>query len=49
MFVRCGNTISTHFTVDNGAKQGRVISPSLFNIYMDKLSIALNSSGIGDT
>ena len=47
MFVRWGNTISTHFTVANGVKQGRVISPILFNIYMDKLSIALNSSGIG--
>ena len=47
MFVRWGNTISTHFTVANGVKQGGVISPILFNIYMDKLSIALNSSGIG--
>ena len=47
MFVRWGNTISTHFTVANGVKQGGVISPILFNIYMDTLSIALNSSGIG--
>ena len=47
MFVRWSNTISTHFTVANGVKQGGVISPILFNIYMDKLSIALNSSGIG--
>ena len=47
MFVRWDNTISTHFTVANGVKQGGVISPILFNIYMDKLSIALNSSGIG--
>ena len=47
MFVCWGNTISTHFTVANGLKQGGVISPILFNIYMDKLSIALNSSGIG--
>ena len=46
MFVRWGNTISTHFTVANGVKQGGVISPILFNIYMDKLSIALNSLGI---
>ena len=47
MFVRWGNTISTHFTVANGMKQGGVITPILFNIYTDKLSIALNSSGIG--
>ena len=41
--------ISTHFTVANGVKQGGVISPILFNLYMymDKLSVALNSSGIG--
>ena len=47
MFVRWGNTISTHFTVANRVKQGGVISPILFNIYIDKLSIVLNSSGIG--
>ena len=47
MFVRWGNTISTHFTVANGVKQGGVISLIFFNIYMDKLSVALNSSGIG--
>ena len=47
MFLRWGNTISTHFTVANGVKQGGVISTILFNIYMDKLSVALNSSGIG--
>ena len=47
MFVRWGNTISTPYTVANGVKQGGVVSPILFNIYMNKLSIALNSSGIG--
>ena len=47
MFVRWGNTISTYFTVANDVKQGGVIFPILFNIYMDKLGIALNSSGIG--
>ena len=47
MFVCWGNTISTQFTVANGVKQGVVISPILFNVYMDELSTALNSSGIG--
>ena len=47
MFSRWGNTISTHFTVANGVKQGEVISPFLFNMYIYKLSVALNSSGIG--
>ena len=46
MFVRRGNTISTHFTTANGVKQGGVISSISFNIYMDKISVALNSSGI---
>ena len=47
MFVRWGDTISTQFTVANGVKQGGVISPILLNVYMDDLSTALNSSGIG--
>ena len=33
-------------TVANGFKQGGIISPILFNMYMDDLSIALNNSGI---
>ena len=47
MFVRWGATTSTQFTVANGVKQGGIISPILFNVYIDDLSIALNSSGIG--
>ena len=47
MFVRWGDTISTQFTVANGVNQGGVISPILFHVYMDDLSTALNSSGIG--
>ena len=47
MEVRWGTTISTQFTVANGVKQGGIISPILFNMYMDDLSIALNNSGIG--
>ena len=42
-----GIIISTHFTVANGVKQCEVISPILFNIYIDKLSIALHSLSIG--
>ena len=46
LFIRWCNTISTHFTEANGVKQCGIISPILFHIYMDKLSVALNSSGI---
>ena len=50
MYVRWGNTISTQFTVANGVMQGGVILiPIVFNVYMDELSTALNSSGIGGT
>ena len=47
MFVRWGNTCSTSFCVTNGVKQGGIISPMLFNLYMDDLSLKLNCSGIG--
>ena len=47
MCVRWGSSISPDFFVNNGVKQGGIISPILFNIYMDDLSMHLNSSGIG--
>ena len=47
MFVRWGDTCSTSFCVTNGVKQGGIISPMLFNLYMDDLSLKLNCSGIG--
>ena len=47
MCVRWGNSISPDFLIGNGVKQVRIISPILFKIYMDDLSMHLNSSGIG--
>ena len=44
VFVRWGNTISKHFTVANGVKQGGVTSTILFKSYINKFYIALNSS-----
>ena len=38
---------SDSFKTSNGVKQGGVLSPLLFNIYMDDLSILLNQSRIG--
>ena len=47
MKVRWGNTLSSSFQVGNGIKQGSILSPVLFNIYMDKLSMTLNNTAIG--
>ena len=47
MHIRWGNTFSTSFCVSNGVKQGGIISPILFNVYMDDLSCELNRSNIG--
>ena len=47
MHVRWGSTSTSSFHVSNGVKQGGILSPMLFNVYMDQLSIRLNRSGIG--
>ena len=46
MHIRWGNTVSSLFLVSNGVKQGRIISPILFNVYMDQLSEKLSASNI---
>ena len=33
--------------VSNGVKQGGILSPTFFNVYMDSLSTSLNSTNIG--
>ena len=38
MLVKCGNSLSTPFCVGNGVRQGGLLSPALFNQYMDNLS-----------
>merc|ERR1712082_360263 len=47
MCVKWGNLISEHFSISNGVRQGSVISPHLFNIYVDDLSSQLNKLKIG--
>ena len=47
MHVRWGITTTSSFLVSNGVKQGGILSPMLFNVYMDQLSIKLNRSDIG--
>ena len=47
MFVRWGQSCSTKFKVSNGVKQGGILSPKLFNVYMDELSLLLSNSKDG--
>ena len=47
MCIRWGNAISLFFTVSNGVKQGGNIYRQFFSMYIDVLSVLLNSSNIG--
>ena len=47
MHVRWRSTSTSSFHVSNGVKQGGILSPMLFNVYIDQLSIRLNRSGNG--
>ena len=47
MCVSWGGTTSAMFNVSNGVRQGGILSPYLFNVYMDDLSAALNKSQVG--
>ena len=42
-----GSTFSEFLNMKNGIRQGSILSPHLFNIYVDKLNCDLNDSGIG--
>jgi exonuclease III len=45
--IRWGGFTSTCFSVTNGVRQGGVMSPVLFNVYMDDLNKLLADSGVG--
>ena len=47
MYVKWGSTLSSKFQVTNCVRQGGVLSPLLFNVYVNELSELLNKSGIG--
>ena len=49
MYVRWNNVISSGFGVSNGVRQGGILSPYLFCVYMDDLSIKLNDTKVGCT
>ena len=45
--VKWGDETSASFSISNGVKQGSVISPLLFSLYIDELFLLLKQSGIG--
>ena len=47
MCIRWGNDLSEFFGVSNGVRQGGILSPYLFNVYMDNLSSRLNICKVG--
>ena len=47
MQVRWNNSLSPLFSVTNGVRQGGVLSPILFTVYLDNLLSSLKSLGIG--
>ena len=47
MHIRWVNTFSKKICVSNGVKQGGIISPVLFNVYIDDFTCAINRSNIG--
>ena len=47
MYVQWASCESSSFKVTNGVREGGILSPKLFIVYMDGLSDQLNNSNIG--
>ncbi len=47
LWVRWGDQMSSQFGVVNGVKQGGVLSPLLFPVYIDGLLFRLEETGVG--
>ena len=45
--VRWGSALSDNFLITNGVRQGGILSPLFFNVYMDCLSESLSNTQTG--
>ena len=46
MLIKWNAAISCSFDTSNGAKHGGVLSPLLFNVYLDDLILLLSEQGV---
>ena len=42
-FVRWASCVSEPFCVSNGVRQGGILSPAFFNVFVDELSVWLRT------
>ena len=45
--MKWGKAKSKQFKIVNGTRQGSVLSPALFSLYMDELLVELRKLGVG--
>ena len=46
-WVKWGGTRSSLFSIVNGTRQGSILSPSVFALYVDELLVELRKLGVG--